>query len=751
MRDTASKKGKNKPAKPPTSRAVGTSALAQPSLSSPASRLSSFSPDGTLFAFVSLAVDKHRVRVYDVSTGSAVADHTFDGVRATALSWGAFELVDGQSKANKKRRKRKSIADELTESSSSAIQLIALGLSDGSIALFSPTQGAVVRTLSNPSHSAAITSIAPHNDSLTKLWAASEDSTIRCWDIPAVTSRDVATSTPCVVLAPRPGITETKDGVSHLLAAQTTIQLLPIPADSIAQTELVTVPGHASPVTTLAWDRLSSEPAQRFVSAAEGDRVVSIWDATNGRMVASVPLDSDARHVAFGADSTSTLLALAVSGKVSLYTLPEKPATTTKSKLAVSALSPRAVVSVEYAGKKGADPVAADVVAAAFVLGDEGKVVLARLVGVKPVFDTVQYRDDNGNFLPEVKLTHKSATAGLAADTNGVVPTKRYAEPQSLSVRSGAELAQDPSEAQPTNSAADLDVELAEITLDERNKALASSSTALSEKSTSTSQKRRHDSPSADDAAADTTRLPVPAHSLSRTLAQALHSGDNALLETCLAHGDATLIRNTVLRLPPTLCVPLLQACVERLGRGARGEKGGGAGASAQRGTSLIRWVRAVLVVHSGFLMTIPDLVARLSTLHSTLAARLALQDKLLALNGRLDLVLSQIEMQSAPRAGVDEDVVVKKKKVRRKAARYVEGESESDENMSVDGEDDEDDEGSVEDIGFGSDDEDDDDDEEDESEEEESDDEDGPKLNGFIDDEAEEDYSEDEESSAEE
>lgn len=388
MRDTASKKGKNKPAKPPTSRAVGTSALAQPSLSSPASRLSSFSPDGTLFAFVSLAVDKHRVRVYDVSTGSAVADHTLDGARATALSWGAFELTDGQSK--KKRRKRKSVADEPTEVPSPAVQLIALGLSDGSIALLSPIQGAVVRTLSNPSHSAAITSIAPHNDSPTDLWAASEDSTIRRWYIPTATARDVATSTPCVVLAPRPGITETKDGISHLLAAQTTIQLLPIPVDNVAQTELVTVPGHASPVTTLAWDQLSSEPAQRFVSAAESDRVVSVWDATNGRMVASVPLDSDARHVAFGAESTtSVLLALAISGKVSLYTLPEKPAATTKPKHTVSALSPRAVVSVEYAGKKGADPVAADVVAAAFVPGDEGKIVLARLVGVKPVFDTI--------------------------------------------------------------------------------------------------------------------------------------------------------------------------------------------------------------------------------------------------------------------------------------------------------------------------------------------------------------------------
>jgi U3 small nucleolar RNA-associated protein 5 len=147
--------------------------------------------------------------------------------------------------------------------------------------------------------------------------------------------------------------------------------------------------------------------------------------------------------------------------------------------------------------------------------------------------------------------------------------------------------------------------------------------------------------------------------------------------------------------------------------------------------------------------------VARLSSLHSTLAARLALQDRLLALNGRLDLVLSQIEMQSAPRTAIEEDVTVKRKKVRRKAARYVEGESDSAENMSVDGDESEDDEGSVEDVGFGGmGDDDDDDDEEEEDDDDESgseDGEDGPKINGFIDDEAEEDYSEDEESSAEE
>lgn len=104
----------------------------------------------------------------------------------------------------------------------------------------------------------------------------------------------------------------------------------------------------------------------------------------------------------------------------------------------------------------------------------------------------------------------------------------------------------------------------------------------------------------------------VPANSLTRTIIQALHSSDTRLLETCLAHSDSVLIYNTVKRLPPQLAIPLVTACVERLGRGARASnaKGGGGGASSQRGTGLITWIKAVLTVHAGHLMTVrlPDI-----------------------------------------------------------------------------------------------------------------------------------------------
>jgi len=158
-----------------------------------------------------------------------------------------------------------------------------------------------------------------------------------------------------------------------------------------------------------------------------------------------------------------------------------------------------------------------------------------------------------------------------------------------------------------------------------------------------------------------------------------------------------------------------------------------------------------------------PDLVARLSGLHATLATRLTLQESLLSLSGRLDMVLSQIEMRSsvapaplAPRKGKQPASSAAQGKP---VSRYVEGESESDdedERMDVEIEVGSGDEaGSIEDVELGGES----DEEEDSAEEsgddsedddEEDEDEEGPTMNGFIDDEAQEDYSDEEEDESE-
>lgn len=152
----------------------------------------------------------------------------------------------------------------------------------------------------------------------------------------------------------------------------------------------------------------------------------------------------------------------------------------------------------------------------------------------------------------------------------------------------------------------ELDAELAELSLGQRLTTLTGGANGNTKRTTESDEET-------DAAPVDTTQADgpppqtVPASSLTRTLIQALHSSDSGLLETCLAHTNATLIQNTVRRLPPQLAVPLITACVERLGRGKRAGrgKGGGAGAGAQRGAGLVRWVRAALLVHGGHLLTV--------------------------------------------------------------------------------------------------------------------------------------------------
>lgn len=195
---------------------------------------------------------------------------------------------------------------------------------------------------------------------------------------------------------------------------------------------------------------------------------------------------------------------------------------------------------------------------------------------------------------------------------------QRYVESSKMAVSTGAETPHDPSLDVLADHEAEgaLDANLAEMSLGERlaarNATAVNGTDGHEQASGSDDEKLLDKQGKRKKKRAITT---VPSHSLTRMLIQALHAGDASLLEACLNHSDEALIKNTVMRLPPQLAVPLLTACVERLGRGARGNgiKGRGGGASAQRGMALIKWIRAVLIIHGGHLMTVS-----LTVIHSS-------------------------------------------------------------------------------------------------------------------------------------
>jgi U3 small nucleolar RNA-associated protein 5 len=420
----ASKKNRTKT---PRGRPAATSQISQPAVedSSFLNTLSSFSPKGDLFAFVSLAVDKHCLHVYDTTSACSIADHVVDSARVMALAWSNFDISEGQQPSvednlappiKKKRKKGDShVAD--THVQAHAAETVVLGLSNGTLLLFSPSHGRVLRNISHVTSTSAILSavMAQIKDKSPVLWTSGADGAIRLWDArknDMLGSWKIDDRIPYSSIAVRPGsATEGEDCRVELLIANHGIQLLSTnPGSSEIDTtenckpiKLASFTGHASPITSLHWDT-SQKPANRFLSTAEGDRFVCVWEVPSaltgsvkeGKLVASIPLDSHPRCLSLSIppiSSTSTverqtLITLSASGKISVLPIPSEltpPASSKKAQQKVPILFPRS--SISLSSKRTSS---AQVVAVSFVSQAVGRIRYAAIIGgARPVFGII--------------------------------------------------------------------------------------------------------------------------------------------------------------------------------------------------------------------------------------------------------------------------------------------------------------------------------------------------------------------------
>ncbi|PWW80283.1 hypothetical protein C7212DRAFT_172736, partial [Tuber magnatum] len=125
--------------------------------------------------------------------------------------------------------------------------------------------------------------------------------------------------------------------------------------------------------------------------------------------------------------------------------------------------------------------------------------------------------------------------------------------------------------------------------------------------------------------------------SLTTVLTQALQTEDNSLLESCLHSTDDEAILATIRRLNSSLAVTLLKRLAERIAR------------HPGRAKPLGNWVKWIAVAHGGYLVTLPDLVSQISELHQVVSARAGSMQKLLSLQGRLEMLSAQMQLRSAP------------------------------------------------------------------------------------------------------
>ena len=401
---SASKKQKTTRRRPSAGRPVATTTISQPTVEDAATQAikCSFSPDGDLFAFLMLAVDKHRLRVYDTHTNQSVAEYIFESARATSLKWAKIALSmseDADHQPSTKKRRMKDVNATEGSKGNDLARIVILGTSDGAILLFSPSHGRVTRKLSHSSSNAAILSVAV---GIQTIWTCGADSAVRIWDIQSGNilshwKNEERIPYTCVSLLPASLDTEEQ----QILVAHHSIQLFSSSARHSRTSkpeQLASFTGHASQVKNLEWDT-SQSPSERFYSSAEGDRFVYMWQisregSTEGKTLLSIPLESAVDtfmqlQLKSGIGGP-TLVTLSVSGKVSLFRICDDISTLSTPASSDSRLGQKVPTLVPQSQISQIGESTAKIVGISPIPGQQGYIRVSRLIhGIRPVFDDV--------------------------------------------------------------------------------------------------------------------------------------------------------------------------------------------------------------------------------------------------------------------------------------------------------------------------------------------------------------------------
>ena len=144
--------------------------------------LSSFSPSHlrlSLFASTVLGLDAQRLRIHDTTTGRLRCEYVFDkGAVCNSIAWSTLPAVDlGDDGKTKKKRKRTSTIN----GGSGGVVVLALGMNNGNILLYSPTEGSLVGALDG-AHTGEVTSFK-FSDSPGRGWSCGTDGKLVEWDL----------------------------------------------------------------------------------------------------------------------------------------------------------------------------------------------------------------------------------------------------------------------------------------------------------------------------------------------------------------------------------------------------------------------------------------------------------------------------------------------------------------------------------------------------------------------------------------
>ncbi|XP_005738818.1 WD repeat-containing protein 43 [Pundamilia nyererei] len=571
----------------------GSSSLQLPCVFSPKSR-----------QFLALCAQDGRLRIWNTDSKTLHQEYVPSAhlsATCTCIAWGPCRTV----KEGPQRKKRKSEAVQVEEKA----DLLAMGTAAGTVLIYSTAKGALHCTLDG-AHSGGVNCVQWHPEE-SLLYSGSDDTNIVEWDLQTGKTRSKWKADRAAVTS----LCVSPDG-KLLLSAGHIIKMWDLDTKEVYRK----FTGHSTAVTTLrfATTRPPDSNGLYFLSGAAHDRLLSVWqvreDGKDKNSVVSFTLTDEPQHIDLvTSNSKEEAVRLAVVCKDGQLHLFEHFLNGPCKK----PLSPSCTVQMSDTKES---PIPIPLLAA--VLGaDTRTVMLAYGSHLQPVMEKVEIntaerhvcltRDVQTTLSLSMETTvSKVKTPIVNAKSKVLVPGLPGHKAPLKGTSQGSEKRKKDTDTKEMSIAE----RLGEIDLSTVSEKGASKGTAS-----------------------------LTTDNFAVLLVQGLESNDASILNKVFQTRKEMVIKKTVARLPLSAVLPLVEELTKRL----QGHPFTAA--------LMVRWLKAVLMHHTSYLASLPDLVTQLGVLYHMIESRVKMFHKLTKLDGKLYLLMTQ--MATSDRSNVVSDV----------------------------------------------------------------------------------------------
>ncbi|XP_026007448.1 WD repeat-containing protein 43 [Astatotilapia calliptera] len=576
----------------------GSSSLQLPCVFSPKSR-----------QFLALCAQDGRLRIWNTDSKTLHQEYVPSAhlsATCTCIAWGPCRTV----KEGPQRKKRKSEAVQVEEKA----DLLAMGTAAGTVLIYSTAKGALHCTLDG-AHSGGVNCVQWHPEE-SLLYSGSDDTNIVEWDLQTGKTRSKWKADHAAVTS----LCVSPDG-KLLLSAGHIIKMWDLDTKEVYRK----FTGHSTAVTTLrfATTRPPDSNGLYFLSGAAHDRLLSVWqvreDGKDKNSVVSFTLTDEPQHIDLvTSNSKEEAVRLAVVCKDGQLHLFEHFLNGPCKK----PLSPSCTVQMSDTKES---PIPIPLLAA--VLGaDTRTVMLAYGSHLQPVMEKVEIntaerhvcltRDVQTTLSLSMETTvSKVKTPIVNAKSKVLVPGLPGHKAPLKGTSQGSEKRKKDTDTKEMSIAE----RLGEIDLSTVSEKGASKGTAS-----------------------------LTTDNFAVLLVQGLESNDASILNKVFQTRKEMVIKKTVARLPLSAVLPLVEELTKRL----QGHPFTAA--------LMVRWLKAVLMHHTSYLASLPDLVTQLGVLYHMIESRVKMFHKLTKLDGKLYLLMTQMATSDSSNVVSDVDHTAK-------------------------------------------------------------------------------------------